>query len=126
MLDGFLAEVRALAEVGVHDNIVAFYGVAWDVDSYPSIVLEFVAGGELVSYISSYEYADGAQRGLENPTLMSIALGIIEGVMHIHSRGMLHRDLKPQNILLYRRRIGAANSKIADFGESRDEDKISR
>ena len=51
----FVTEVRNLAAVGDHENIVAFFGVAWGENAFPSIVLSFVAGGDLASYIEEYE-----------------------------------------------------------------------
>ena len=127
ILCNFLKEVRSLAGVGKHENIVAFYGVAWDKESFPSIVLEYVAGGELAAYLDAFAYSDEKDpRGIANPTLMSIALGIVRGVQHIHSKNMIHRDIKPQNVLLDISAVDELHPptpKIADFGESRDEDK---
>ncbi len=122
-LNLFVDEVRNLIAVGSHENIVPFFGVAWDEGSFPSIVLEFIAGGELTSFLEDFEYAEGDLTGLDNPTLNSIALGIIRGVHHIHLKEMIHRDLKPQNVLLD---VDDASRppvpKIADFGMSRKED----
>ena len=58
ILCNFLKEVRSLAGVGKHENIVAFYGVAWDKESFPSIVLEYVAGGELAAYLDAFACSD--------------------------------------------------------------------
>ena len=123
VLGNFLDEVRNLAQVGSNDNVVAFYGVAWDAQNFPSIVLEFVPGGELNSYLEDFNCVEGDGVGLANPTLLAIALGIVRGVQHIHDKGMVHRDLKPQNILLDDRYVGMPPvPKIADFGESRETD----
>ena len=123
ILDNFINEVKNLAQLGTHKNIVSFYGCAWAVHTFPSIVLEYVGGGELTSFIGSFKYAEGDPRGLENPTLLSIALGILNGIKHIHDKNMLHRDIKPQNILMGASVGGAPVPKIADFGESRELDE---
>jgi len=122
VLDSFIDEIRNLSQVGSHENIVKFFGVVWDADSFPSIVLEFVAGGELTNYLVDYDGADKSE-GLASPTLLSIAIGIVRGIKHIHGKKMIHRDLKPQNILL-----DCSNKDcppvplIADFGGSRKTD----
>ena len=87
-------------------------------------MLGFVPGGEAQFVLDSFKYEESDARGLENPILLSIALGLIRGVKHIHDQGMIHRDIKPQNVLLY---CADAKTtpvpKIADFGESRGEVK---
>ena len=123
MLDNFLAEVRNLSMVGHHQNIVAFYGVAWESESFPSIILEFVAGGDLYEYLEDYTCPPGTGTGLENESLIAIAVGITRGIQHIHENGMIHRDLKPQNVLLhFAEELKYPVAKIADFGESREAD----
>ena len=123
MLDNFLAEVRNLSMVGHHQNIVAFYGVAWESESFPSIILEFVAGGDLYEYLEDYTCLPGTGTGLENESLIAIAVGITRGIQHIHENGMIHRDLKPQNVLLhFAEELKYPVAKIADFGESREAD----
>ena len=75
----FVTEVRNLAAVGSHENIVPFFGVAWRENAFPSIVLEFVAGGELNSYIEEYKYGEDEAHGLGSLTLLSIALSDHKG-----------------------------------------------
>ena len=87
------------------------------------MIFEFAHGGDLKKYIENFEYTHGHSKGLENPTLSSIALGIAQGLKHIHNKDVIHRDLKPQNIVL--EPAGAPSPpvpKIADFGAARDEE----
>ena len=64
VLDAFIDEVRNLARIGQHKNIVAFYGVCWGASSFPSIILEYVPGGELNEYLEEYDYVGSGNQGL--------------------------------------------------------------
>ncbi|MBX8644854.1 MAG: protein kinase [Thermoplasmata archaeon] len=60
------------------------------------IVTEFVSGGSLEGLLAKHE------SGLPSFQVKQLASDILVGLVQIHSRGMLHRDLKPGNILLAR------------------------
>ena len=69
------------------------------------LVLEFVEGGELYTYIRD-------SRRLKEAEAVRIFRQIISGLAHLHRYNICHRDLKPENILLDENR----NVKIVDFG----------
>lgn len=102
----FLHEARAAARLD-HPNIVHIYDVGED-DHRPYIVMEMVEGEDLKALI---------RRGAPLP--VSKALSLIEqicaGVGHAHRAGLVHCDLKPQNILV----TPDETIKVADFGIAR-------
>ena len=69
--------------------------------------MEICAGGDLLNYVRKW-------RKLKEDSAKFIFKQIIEGLAHIHSMNVIHRDIKLDNILL----DGHGNIKIADFGVS--------
>mmetsp|Transcript_5817 Transcript_5817/g.9767 ORF Transcript_5817/g.9767 Transcript_5817/m.9767 type:complete len:639 (+) Transcript_5817:112-2028(+) len=110
---------RALAvELGLrpHRNVCQLYGWACCAESVQLlVVLEHCARGSLASALVAGETALWPQ-----PLKMRISTGLIEGVAFLHSQQppLIHRDLKPDNILL----AEAFSAKICDFGCCRHED----
>jgi len=98
----FRVEARALGKVN-HPNIAQIYDVG-EASGQPFLAMEFVAGGNLAEYL----------RG--RPQDPRFAARLVEtlarAVEHCHHEGILHRDLKPGNILL----DGELTPKITDFG----------
>lgn len=69
------------------------------------LVFELCKNGELFDYLTSVVT-------LSEKKTRYIMRQVLEGVLHVHSRGVVHRDLKPENILL----DDNLNVKITDFG----------
>ena len=102
----FVKEARALAQLS-HPNIVAVYDVG-EVDDSPFIVMEYLPGGSMKQRIE--------QAGpLKTGDAVRIAVEVANGLAFAHSKGIVHADLKPSNILF------DANdaAKICDFGIAR-------
>lgn len=103
----FIQEARAAARLD-HPNIVHIYDVGEDTERRPYIVMELVEGEDLKSLIQR-------ERPIPVSRALSLARQICAGVGHAHRSGLVHCDLKPQNIL-----ITAGNQvKVADFGIAR-------
>lgn len=111
-LPGFLArfsrEARLVAKL-VHDNIVQVYEY---VEQAPLvyIVMEYVEGQDLKSLVAKPP-ADLTVRDVA--TMMRLSL---EGLGHAHEAGIVHRDIKPHNIMVQQRARGKWRVKIMDFG----------
>ena len=105
-LERFQREARAAANLD-HPGIVTVFDVGMDGDRH-YIVMEFVDGQDLKTLIR--------QRGhLTVAEALEIATQIAAGVGHAHKADVIHRDIKPQNVLVTH--DGCA--KVADFGIAR-------
>jgi tRNA A-37 threonylcarbamoyl transferase component Bud32 len=102
----FVKEARALAALS-HPSIVAIYDVG-EVDGAPFIVMEHLPGGSLKQRI---EHAGP----LAPIDAVTHAVNIANGLAFAHSKGIIHADLKPSNILF----DSNDHAKIADFGIAR-------
>ena len=98
-------EVQLLSALSKHDNIVQ-YIESFSELSYLFIVLEYVAGGSLQSQLKQY--------GGSFPEKMvaMYTAQILNGLIYLHSEGIIHRDIKAANILI----TTDGKAKLADFG----------
>ena len=99
-------EARTLARLS-HPALVQVYDAGTDASGRPWVVMELVEGETL---------ADAMRRGpLAVARITEIGAAVAEALDHVHSQGLVHRDVKPANVLL--RRSGGA--KLTDFGIAR-------
>ena len=105
-LTRFQREARAAANLD-HTNIVTVYDVGRDGDRH-YIVMEYVDGQDLKTLIRQHG-------GLNVAKALDIATQVSAGVGHAHKAGVIHCDLKPQNVLVTR----DGRAKVADFGIAR-------
>ena len=99
----FCAESHAVAMLS-HPNIVAVYDVSHS-DALEYIVMELVDGVTLLQYMEK-------KGKLPWNEALHFARQIARALAHAHSRGIIHRDIKPHNIMLLR----DGTIKVADFG----------
>ena len=105
----FRREGRTAARLS-HPNIVQTYDAGeddLDGENVSYIVMEHVSGGDLRDLIH--------ERGTLSAEEISNLTGVAAGLAHAHERGVVHRDIKPHNILL----DGNGQPKLADFGIAR-------
>ena len=102
----FHAESQAVAMLS-HPNIVSVYDVSMDSDE-DYIVMELIEGISLKQYME--------KKGVLNwKETLHFAIQIAKALDHAHSKGLVHRDIKPHNVMVLK--TGAV--KVADFGIAR-------
>jgi eukaryotic-like serine/threonine-protein kinase len=108
--DRFEREGRTAARLA-HPNIVQVYDAGeaeLDGRETPYIVMEYVPGGDLKGLIDKRGKLSGAE-------LARLGDEVCAGLAHAHERGVIHRDIKPHNILLDENR----HARVSDFGIAR-------
>ena len=109
----FLREARAAAAVS-HEHVVTIFAIEEE-NKPPFIVMEFVDGKSL------QEKVDEAG-ALELKEILRIGMQTARGLAAAHEQGLVHRDVKPANILLEN---GVERVKLTDFGLARATDDVS-
>lgn len=106
-VERFRREARSAASLR-HQNIVQIYDQGESEDGSHFMAMEYVSGGTLKEKIS--------HRGrLSSDEAARIALKVAEALGAAHDKGVVHRDIKPQNVLL----TETGEPKVADFGIAR-------
>ena len=104
MLKRFRAEQAALATVN-HPNICSVYDSGMTEDGVPYLVMEYIKGRGITEYCAGRSISE----------CLEIFLQVCDAVHHAHQRSMIHRDLKPGNILVAEV-DGVPRPTVIDFG----------
>lgn len=102
----FKNESKAIAVLS-HPNIVKVFDVSFG-DLIQYIVMEYIEGITLKEYIEN-------NGGLTWNDAVSFTIQILRGLQHAHDKGIVHRDVKPQNIMV----LSDKTIKVTDFGIAR-------
>ena len=107
----FRREARILAGLA-HPHIVACHQAGIAPDGRPFLVMEFVDGPDLKKHVATH----GPLPASEAARLVA---EVAEGLRHAHAQGIIHRDVKPENVLLTQKSDGSLSAKLADLGLAR-------
>lgn len=106
LVEALQHEMMLLKELH-HENIVTYLGSSSD-DNYLNIFLEYVPGGSLNTMLTNYG-------PFEEPLIRNFTRQILIGLSYLHSKNIIHRDIKGANILI----DVNGEVKISDFGISK-------
>ena len=107
-LDSIKEEVSILTKLD-HPNIVKYYETYGDV-KYMYLVMEYCSGGELFDKITAQK-----EKSFQEGEVANIMNKLLRAISHCHASGVVHRDIKPQNIMYGR----DGEIKLIDFGLSK-------
>jgi serine/threonine protein kinase/formylglycine-generating enzyme required for sulfatase activity len=97
----FLLEAEVTGRLE-HPGIVPVYGLGTNADGRPFYAMRFIKGNSLQDAIHHYhaDKADPSKWALELRQLLGRFVAVCNAVAYAHSKGVLHRDLKPDNVML--------------------------
>lgn len=113
----FQREAQALSSLN-HPNIVVVFDFGLSEEGFPFLVMDYLEGQNLHQLIQQ-------ENRLDVERAVPIFIQICNAMAHAHSRGILHRDLKPDNIILTESDGTKDIVKLVDFGIAKrlDEDR---
>ncbi len=106
-VERFKQEAETWVNLGLHPHIVSCYYVR-EMQGVPRVFAEYVAGGSLRAWIREKKAADLSR-------VLDIAVQFAWGLEYAHSRGLVHQDVKPANVMM----TVDGTAKVTDFGLAR-------
>lgn len=108
--EAFEREPQAMARIR-HKSIVEIYDRGFTDDEYrrPFFIMEHISGESLRAIVDRL-------RRLTPIVTTGVAMQILEGLHHLHKAGIVHCDVKPENIFVVLSRAGSGEAKLMDFG----------
>jgi serine/threonine protein kinase len=102
-----------------HPNLLRYYDVVLlEVENHLGEKEETQIG--VMELANAGDLKDFARANPGSPELYRLLKEVLQGLEYLHGKGIIHRDLKAQNILLVRQDDGRLTAKISDFGISKD------
>ncbi|HXE54936.1 MAG TPA: serine/threonine-protein kinase [Tepidisphaeraceae bacterium] len=111
----FYAEGRAAARLS-HNNIVQAIDVGSTPNGYHYFVMEYIEGKTLYDLMLPRPHGEG--RTFSEAEALDITIQMADALNHAHQKGLIHRDVKPKNIILTPQGL----AKLTDLGLARDID----
>lgn len=100
----FAKEAETWIDIGFHPNIASCYYVR-NIQDSPRIFIEYVDGGSIIEWLST-------RRPAGWDLIVDLMVQVGDGLDHAHSKGLVHRDVKPANCLMTKDGV----LKVTDFG----------
>lgn len=104
----FLQEARSASRIG-HENVIDISDFGQSAEGYVYIAMEYLEGKDLGEVVRG-------EGSLSWPRVQNILVQICRALRAAHDKGIVHRDMKPENIFLIRREGRPEFVKILDFG----------
>ncbi|KNC82252.1 ULK/ULK protein kinase [Sphaeroforma arctica JP610] len=119
LLDNLELEIQIMTRMS-HPNIVGLYD-EMESSEHMYLVMEFCEGGDLSHYIQKRNKTDKGdiQPPMGLDMVRAVAQQIGSAVIHLSKHNIIHRDIKPQNVLIQIQKDGSMCFKVADFGFAR-------
>ncbi len=108
----FVNEARAVRRLKGCPNVVEVEHMTQSEDGHLILVMEHIAGGDLAGLMASRQVRVGE--------VIEYARQIASGLQAAHAAGLVHRDIKPQNVMLSQDSTGRTILKLIDFGIAAD------
>ncbi|OCK78127.1 kinase-like protein, partial [Lepidopterella palustris CBS 459.81] len=119
ILQAFVSEIVVLGHplIREHPNIAKLQGICWDISSddkvWPVLVFEKTQYGDLYNFITL-----PVGRDLRIAERLKLCVDVGVAIMDMHSNKIIHGDIKPENVLVYKDDAGAYTARVTDFGYS--------
>ena len=121
-VERFRREIDVWIRIPGHPNVVRAIR-AFNHGDRPYVLIEWIAGGTLAECLGSIGSRDPVFRQMAGAApAFEVVRQICDGMAHVHSRGLVHGDLKPSNMMMW----SGASPQITDFGFARmvDESQV--
>ncbi len=116
-VERFYKEGRAAARLS-HNNIVQAIDVGSSPEGFHYFVMEYVEGKTLYDLMQPPPVGDNKK--FTEAESLDVTIQVCEALVHSHQRGLIHRDVKPKNIILTPEGV----AKLTDLGLARDQDDV--
>jgi serine/threonine protein kinase len=103
----FSQEAHAASQLD-HENIVGISDFGVTIDARPFFVMELLRGQTLDQRV--------AEAPMSIEEVVAVAVPVARALAHAHAEGIIHRDVKPENVFLVKRSQGRFGVKVVDFG----------